>query len=174
MIAQVFSSIGDYAQLKIVINNKVYNSIEVKMYQINTEIGINASAEKVWEILSETKKFAEWNPFVKNIDGELKEGQKISVLIQPVNGKPMMFHPKLLSVIPGKEVRWLGSLLFKGLFDGEHIWEIKSTGEKSCRFIHRENFNGLLVPLFKKELETKTKPGFDLMNEKLKELAEAA
>jgi hypothetical protein len=144
------------------------------MYQINTEIVIKASTEKVWEILSETKKFAEWNPFIKNIDGELKEGQKISVLIQPVNGKPMMFHPKVLAVVSEKHVRWLGSLLFKGLFDGEHIWEIESAGENSIKFIHRENFTGLLVPLFKKELETKTKPGFVLMNEKLKELAEAA
>lgn len=40
-------------------------------------------------------------------------------------------------------------------------------------FKHEEIFNGLLVGPFSKKLDTDTKKGFESMNEKLKELAEA-
>jgi hypothetical protein len=38
--------------------------------------------------------------------------------------------------------------------------------------VQSENFIGLLVPVFKKQLNDSTRPGFELMNKKLKELAE--
>ena len=42
------------------------------------------------------------------------------------------------------------------------------------RFVQREIFSGLLVPLFAKDLNTKTKQGFEAMNQALKQLAEQA
>lgn len=144
------------------------------MYRLYTEIEINADAQKVWDILTDTAKFPEWNPFIREILGELREGEQIMAVIQPVNGKAMTFHPKVLEVVPRQKVRWLGAFLFKGLFDGEHIWELEELGEGKTKMVQAENFTGILVPLFKKELENKTKPGFVAMNEKLKELAEAA
>ena len=143
------------------------------MYNIYTEIEINAPAKKVWEILTDVKKYPEWNPFIKQVEGILEEGEKIMALIQPQNSKPMTFHPKVLTVVPEKKVRWLGAFLFKGLFDGEHIWELEKLDEQNTKLVQKENFTGLLVPLFKKELEKNSKPGFVLMNKSLKKRAEA-
>ena len=36
----------------------------------------------------------------------------------------MTFKPNILVFEENKELRWLGKLFFKGLFDGEHKFEI--------------------------------------------------
>jgi len=84
----------------------------------------------------------------------------------------MTFKPKVLAVEPNKEFRWKGHLLIPGLFDGEHIFELIDNGNGSITFVQREQFKGILVPLFKKMLDNNTKRGFEQMTAKLKELAE--
>ena len=41
-------------------------------------------------------------------------------------------------------------------------------------FVQREEFRGLLVPLFSRSLDTDTRRGFEAMNQALKERAEAS
>lgn len=142
------------------------------MYTIYTEIEINAPAKKVWEILTDVGQYPAWNPFIKQLEGTLEEGERVMALIQPQDSKAMTFHPKVLTVEPEKKLRWLGAFLFKGLFDGEHIWQLETIGDEKTKLIHQENFTGILVPLFKKELENKSKPGFVAMNESFKKRAE--
>ena len=86
----------------------------------------------------------------------------------------MTFKPKVLAAEPNRELRWLGYLLVPGVFDGEHSFTIEPLEENRVRFIQREAFEGLLVPLFARSLETNTQQGFEEMNHALKERAEAA
>jgi len=74
---------------------------------------------------------------------------------------------------PDKEFRWRGHLLFPGLLDGEHIFEITDNGNGTTTFKQSEKFNGILVPLFKKMLDYNTTKGFNLMNTRMKERVEA-
>lgn len=142
------------------------------MKSIYSDIEINASPSEIWNILLDVKKYPEWNPFIKSVNGQFIEGEKIAVTLHQPDSKPMKFKPRCLKVDPGKELRWLGHLFIPGLFDGEHIFELKSLENGNTKFIQRENFKGLLVPLLWKDFNTKTRKGFELMNEKLKELAE--
>lgn len=84
----------------------------------------------------------------------------------------MTFNPKVLVFNANKEFKWLGHLIFPGLFDGEHKFEIIDNGNGTTTFRQSEKFGGILVPLFKKKLDNNTTNGFNLMNQKLKELAE--
>ena len=61
-----------------------------------------------------------------------------------------------------------------GLFDGEHVFTIEALGENRVRFMQREIFTGVLVPLFARSLDTDTLRGFNEMNQALKGRAEAA
>jgi hypothetical protein len=140
--------------------------------EIKTEILINATPEKVWTILTNFDNYPNWNPFIKSIKGEVKVGKKITVRIEPPNAKGMTFKPRVLVFIANKELRWLGHLLFAGLFDGEHKFELVDNGNGTTTFIQSEKFKGILEPLFKKTININTKNGFALMNEKLKERAE--
>ncbi len=140
--------------------------------EIKTEITINASPVKVWKLLTEFDNYSNWNPFIKSINGEVKVGNKITARIEPPGASGMTFKPIVQTFVPNKELSWLGTLLFKGLFDGEHKFELVDNKNQTTKFIQSEKFNGLLVPLFAKQLDNNTKKGFEQMNQKLKELAE--
>ena len=85
----------------------------------------------------------------------------------------MTFRPKILNAEPNRELRWLGHLFVPGLFDGEHSFTIEPLGHARVRFVQREIFRGLLVPLFSRGLDRDTRRGFEEMNRALKERAEA-
>ncbi len=140
--------------------------------EIKTEILINATPEKVWAILTNFENYPNWNPFIKSITGDVKVGNTIKARLEPPNAKGMTFKPKVLIYNTNKEFRWIGHLLFPGLFDGEHIFELIDNGNGTTTFIQREKFKGILVPLFKKMLEINTLNGFKMMNEKMKKLVE--
>ncbi len=140
--------------------------------QIKTEILIHSTPEKIWQILTDFKKYPEWNPFITSIEGKAEVGTKIKARLQPPGAKGMTFTPKILAFEMNKEFRWLGHLLFPGLFDGEHGFELIDHGNGTTTFIQKENFKGILVPFFSSMLDLNTVNGFRLMNEKLKERAE--
>ncbi len=141
--------------------------------EITTNILIKASPEKIWHILMDTKSYPQWNPFIVSMEGDLMVNHKIKAKIQPPGASAMTFKPTLLVVEPNKELRWLGHLLIPRLFDGEHKFELADNENGTTTFTQSEKFTGILVPLFKKMLDNNTIAGFNLMNEKLKERAEA-
>lgn len=140
--------------------------------EIKTEILINATPDKVWAILTDFENYPNWNPFIKSIKGQVAVGNTITARMEPPESNGMTFKPKVLEFETNKEFRWLGHLLFPGLFDGEHKFELIDNKNGTTTFIQSEKFKGILVPLFKKMLDNNTKNGFILMNQKLKELAE--
>ena len=142
------------------------------MEEIRTEIEIDAPVNKVWSILTDFKRHAEWNPFIREIAGELREGAQLQINLGPPGKRAMRFKPIVQMVEPQKAFRWLGHLFFSGLFDGEHIFELETAGKNATRFIQREKFNGILVGFFRKSLDTDIKNGFIAMNEALKKEAE--
>jgi hypothetical protein len=141
--------------------------------QLSTEILIHASPEKIWAALTAFEQYHAWNPFIRSLTGTPAVGGRITVRLEPPGGKGMTFQPKVLAFAPGKEFRWRGNLLFPGLFDGEHIFELIDNGDGTTTFRQRELFSGVLVPLFKKMLEGSTKAGFEAMNRALKNYVES-
>ena len=142
------------------------------MKKLHTEIEIAASADCVWQILTDFDHYPDWNPFIRNIIGKPEPETKLKVLIQPPGARGMTFRPVVLKAQAGKELRWLGRLLVPGLFDGEHAFIINPIGESRVLFIQQERFSGLLVPMLWRNLDTNTRRGFDEMNAALKKLAE--
>ena len=137
--------------------------------EIETEILINATPEKIWSILTNFDDYPNWNPFIKSLTGNVKIGNKVKVRIAPSGKKEMTFKPKILTYETNKELSWIGHFLFPGLFDGRHKFELIDNGNGTTTFRHSEKFKGILVGMFNLE---NTKKGFEEMNKKLKELAE--
>jgi hypothetical protein len=140
--------------------------------EIKTEILINASPEKVWKVFTDFHNYSKWNPFILSISGIAEVGNKIKVQLLPPGTKGMTFKPTVLVMQPQKEFRWLGHLLFPGLFDGEHRFELIDNGNGTTTFKQSETLKGILVIFFKKMLDKNTTEGFILMNQKLKEISE--
>jgi len=142
------------------------------MNELCTEIEIQASDTRVWQLLTDFANFPKWNPFIRQAKGEVKVGAQLVIHVQPSGASGMTFKPVVLKVEPNRELRWLGRLLMPGLFDGEHTFTIETLEANRVRFTQREVFTGLLVPLFARSLNSDTQRGFEEMNQALKSRAE--
>jgi hypothetical protein len=141
------------------------------MKELQSEI--DASAESVWRILTDFSSYPQWNPFIRRISGELATGERLEVRLEPPESRGIILRPAVLNAEPNHQLRWLGHLFVPGLFDGEHSLSIQPLEENRVRFVHREAFKGLLVPLFARSLDNNTRRGFEEMNRALQERAEA-
>lgn len=137
--------------------------------EIKTSIEIDAKPQVIWKILTDQQNYPQWNPFVTSMKGELKQGNRISVELPGMKIKPVV-----VTFVENQELSWLGTLGPKGIFDGRHSFRIVEGKEGKTIFIHSEQFNGILVPLFKKKLLSGIKSGFEHMNHCLKKEAEQA
>lgn len=140
--------------------------------ELYSQIEICASPERIWEILTNFAEYPDWNPFIRNIRGDIVENAQLTVYLKPSGAMGMTIKPVLVKVDPVHELRWKGTLLFPGLFDGEHVFEIKPGEQGTCLFIQHEYFSGILLPLLEKMLKNDTARGFAEMNEALKDRAE--
>ncbi|WP_107039789.1 SRPBCC domain-containing protein [Brumimicrobium mesophilum] len=144
----------------------------MKTKEIKTKIVIKASKEKVWKALTNFRDYPKWNPFIQTIEGDLKVGSKLKVKIVPPNSKGMTFKPNIIKLEEQKKLFWLGHLIIKGLFDGQHQFELIENKDGTTTLIQNEIFKGLLIPFFGEKFESSTRAGFNLMNSKLKEKIE--
>ena len=139
--------------------------------EIWTEIEIDASAEKIWQILTDFEKFPAWNPFVVKAEGVPKVGEILSIEVKVPDASMQKFTPEVLVADENTELRWVGNAPL-GAFRGEHFYKIEGLGENKSKFIHGELFSGWLVRLIWILQGKKIEKGYVLMNKALKEKAE--
>lgn len=143
-------------------------------YELTTAIDIDATPAEVWAVLMDGASYPSWNPFVRKLEGKTAVGERLEIVIGSDGAKPMTIKPTVVRHEPERAFAWLGRLLVPGLFDGEHVFEIEPKPAGGVRFHHREHFRGALLPFLKKMLDTKTRAGFEAMNEALKARCESA
>ena len=142
------------------------------MKEVFSEIEIQAPAERVWQALTDFASYPKWNPFIRRISGQPKEGKRLRVYIEPPGTKGRTFRQKILMEEPKRELRWLGRRLIPRLFDGDHIFTIQHIGSERVRFVQQEIFLGVLVSSLTHDMEMKIRLGFEQMNQALKLRAE--
>lgn len=140
------------------------------MQTIVTEIIINASKEKVWEVLTNFNNYSNWNPFITSIEGEPKENTQLVNKLE-IDGKVQIFKPTVVKVEENKHFEWIGKLPL-GMFNGHHCFEIQELKEGQVKLIQKEDFSGWLSSLILKQVKESTIEGFITMNKGLKEEAE--
>ena len=132
-----------------------------------TEVTIDAPADEVWRILTDFGAYSEWNPQFQQASGVAEIDTRLMLKTQR-----MTLNPVVLVAEPEQELRWRGSVILPGLFDGEHSFILEPLGENRVRVVQREVFRGLLVP-FSSALLRDTKQKIQAVNRALKARAEA-
>lgn len=139
---------------------------------IKTSIVIESSPEQVWAAIAQIDQYANWSPFIKSIEGELKKGEQLEVLIMPEGENGMKFTPEVLVADPNRELRWVGKLGVHGVFDGEHYFILEKLADNLTRLLHGEEFSGILTPVIWDLIADSTLKGFLSHNQSLKMLVE--
>ena len=142
------------------------------MKNLQTEIIINAPAEKVWSILTDFEKFPQWNPFIVKLEGKPEVNARLRAELKNGDGVSV-FKPKVLVAEKNKAFEWLGSLPVPGIFNGHHYFRIEALSGGQTKFTHGENFSGLLSGIIMNKIGEQTRNGFIGMNKALKERAES-
>jgi hypothetical protein len=142
--------------------------------ELVSSIDIEASAEKVWELLIDFTAYPTWNPFITRAEGPVEVGGRLTLRMQPVGGSAVTLRPTVVEVVEGHRLRWQGRLGLRGLLDGDHLFVLEPHGATRSRLVQQEQFSGLLVPFLQRSLDRGTLPAFHAMNAALKDRAERA
>lgn len=142
------------------------------MKTIETNIVIDSTPQKVWNILTNFKEYELWNPFMTKVVGDANLGSKIEVNIKTMNGKERTYYPIITKCNTNSELRWKGKSILPGVFDGERIFILERSVDDKVSFSHKEIFSGLGVKFVGNKLDENLRDSFVRMNEALKIRAE--
>ena len=140
--------------------------------ELRTEIEILAPPAAVWGVLVDFLRFPDWNPFIPFISGELQIDARLEVLFALPDGSEVTIRPRVLAVVREQELRWIGHFFLRGLFDGEHFFRLVEIAPGRTRFVHGENFSGILLKPMTGRV-TNMARGFVFMNQALKRRVES-
>ena len=139
--------------------------------RLSASVDIQATPERVWEVLTDLAAYPEWNPFIVRAEGAVHPGSRLTLTMQPVGARAVTLRPRLVTVAINRELRWRGMLGIPGLMDAEHALLLQPH-DGGTRLIHQETFRGVLVPFLAGSLDRHTLPAFVAMNEALEQRAE--
>ena len=142
------------------------------MKSLHATVEIDAPPERVWQIIGDFGRYADWNPFIVRAAGEPRVGERLDVTIAAPGMKPVSFRPRVLNLEPGRLIRWKGEFKLPGLFDGRHALIVDPLDGGRSRFTTHEDVTGILLP-FAGKVMSASQQGFELMARAVKERAEA-
>ena len=142
-------------------------------YDIETEISIAATPAAVWEVLADFPKYPEWNPFILEVDGEVRLGAAVRYRFEFPRGFRIWAVAHILTFDPGRELLWTSHALSDTIFRGDHHFRIEPVNEGS-RFYHGEHFTGASLALVTPILKIHGPEIYSSLNHALKRRAEAS
>lgn len=134
---------------------------------VHHEITIHASPEKVWSVLTNTSKYDSWNPVMKLLEGEVKEGQSVTYQFTQDVENVSEIPSKVKEMIPNQLLNQGGGIPFILTFDHKYILEPSDHGSK---LIIHEDYRGIGVNFWNpKPVEA----AYARLNEAIKKRAES-
>lgn len=106
---------------------------------------IYASPEAIWKVLIDAPGYPKWDPGVDRIEGTIAAGSQVTAFTKrdPKRG----FPAKVSEFAPPHKMTWTGGMPL-GLFKGVRTFTLTPKEDGSVEFTLREEFSGLLLPLF--------------------------
>ena len=106
------------------------------------EITINATPEKVWNILFEMDEYPNWNPVMELIEGTVQKGNKVKYKFTQNENTSSEIGSTVLQVVPNKLLNQKGGIPLVLTFN--HKYMLEPTGNSTKVIIH-EDYRGIGV-----------------------------
>jgi hypothetical protein len=144
-------------------------------FELKTFVDIDATPERVWQVLTDLPAYAQWNPFITRAEGTFAVGERLSLRLPPVNALlQVTLRPTVLEVTPCRRLRLRsrqGRLGLPGLFDAEHTFTL-TQHDGAVRLLEEQRLRGLLVAVMARSLNRRRLPALTAMNAALKDWSE--
>ena len=131
---------------------------------------INATAQAVWDLLTDAAGYPQWNSTVEKVVGRIAAGEKVTVYAKATPGRA--FPLTVSEFEPPQRMVWSGGMPL-GLFVGRRTYPLTPQSGGRVAFAMREEFSGLLAPLITRSIPD-LQPAFDAFAADLKRRAEAS
>lgn len=141
------------------------------MNTIRVRTEIDAPPETVYEVLTDFDAYPEWNDYMR-IEGVAAPGERLVVRPGPKATLDQTFRPRV-RVADGRELRWVGRLWVRGLFDGEHGFRVEERADGGSLLVQDERFTGLLAGVIFRRFGDDWTTMFGAVNRALRDRAEA-
>lgn len=114
------------------------------MKKYTASITINASAEKIWKILTDASGYPAWDLSMDHIEGKLALGETVKFFTKL---SAQAFPVKVTAFEPNRKMVLSGGMPL-GLFKSERTHTLTENKDSSTTFHTEEIFSGLLLPVF--------------------------
>ncbi len=139
--------------------------------ELRSEIEILATAKVVWDVLINFRAYCQWNPFIVEADGQLREGATVSVTINFPGNRERKLRRCILKLLPMSELRWTSTSIHRALVHSEQFFQLRPVTDDRVRLAVGENFSGIMAPRNPVEL-SQISQGLTLMNQAIKRRSE--
>jgi hypothetical protein len=138
--------------------------------ELRTFVDIDATPERVWEVLTDVPAWPQWNRFITSAEGTFVVGRQLSLRMPPLNALlRVTLRLTVLEVTPCRRLRFrlrMVRLGLPGLFDAHHTLTV-TVHDGGVRLWEDARFRGLLVPLLSRSLNRDALPAFNATNAEL-------
>jgi hypothetical protein len=139
--------------------------------RIEHRIGVTATTDAIWEVLSDVNRWSDWNPLYPKASGVIRIGEALELEEQLPGLKPRGVRPVVLDWAPYDHIHWRTSMA-RGWVKSLRFIEIEELKPGSCIFSNGEIFSGLLTRYMVRPVRSQIRQGFEAMGEALKAEAE--
>src|SRR5690348_15539338 len=107
------------------------------MIEYSTRVMIDTPPERVWAILVDGARYAEWNPEIFAIDGALAAGRHITAHVRLGDGATRRVRMRVTEYTAPTRMVWTGGLPL-GLFVGRRTYTVTRAGAGAEFRMHLE------------------------------------
>jgi hypothetical protein len=104
---------------------------------------IQASADRIWTLLTDAEGFPRWNSTVTSIGGKIALGQSLELKVPAAPART--FRPKVTSFEPRQSMVWAEGMA--PMFKGVRTFTLAPKGDGSTDFSMNEVLSGLMLPM---------------------------
>ena len=141
------------------------------MPQFDSHIDIEASPTRVWDVLTDFGRYAEWNPLFLSAEGSIANGSRVRLTLKPPFGKRVALRGRIVCVEAERELVLRYGTLVPGLYQCESSFRIDSA-DGGVRFHHHETYGGGLMAIVAGAQGLKLREGCFALNLAIKRRAE--
>jgi hypothetical protein len=143
-----------------------------KGVRIEHRIGVQTPPETIWEILHDVEGWSRWNPIYPEASGDIRIGAPLDLVVALPDMKPRSVRATVLEWVPNEQLHYR-TVEMGGLIKGTRYVEIEQLADESSIVSNGEIIGGLLGPTVAGSMGGRVYKAMRLMNEALKEAAEA-
>ncbi|MBX7248995.1 MAG: SRPBCC domain-containing protein [Caulobacteraceae bacterium] len=137
--------------------------------KIEHRLGVRASSDRLWELVSELQNWEHWNPVHPGASGRIGYGETLRICEAYPHEERRTIEVKVHDWAPREQLVWAQ----KGfLWSSLRYLEIEELGPESCIFSNGVLYEGYFAKSELKKRGRAFKLGFGILGEAIKEKAE--